>query len=778
MGGVSKNSDKEENNFVPSKRLLEDSSQFSNNSERLLQSLADESHFAFGSNMDERPAKVRRTETHDLDRRSSPQQQKASYANILSDHAITHDNRLSRDIKDARDIIGGSREVKEDIRVLHSDMPCSHSIANVARLDGRRNEKDFRFDKAFGTDFKGNIKSEKDWTDKKYSKSPNDRSYSWHPAQQDTHCVGMDGNINFFVAVEEYFKGPVVTGDIDLDTKTEEKLKEKGRERKDWRSKDWREKEILNDDSRSNIKGVSNGNKELVKEREVDRWLRATSNIQKDNEGKEKNPVKKEVADMVGMECLPHGKHIDESEKVEEHETLNLEPRKQKDDVIKGFDGEFRGNKRENNLQVDGEKHKIFDSYDNEAKDESDGYGTAEKGSESLGHDFTQCKRKRHSRGSPNNNWELYFSSETCDHEGIQGKSEVAAIVYEPGGSMSKLLKLWKEFEASSENKNGDFIPYGPILDIRIPPKHVSSTNRQLRYAQMWGTDVYTIDSDVVAVLIHTGYCLPLTSPLPAAIDELQATIRVLPPQECYLSTIRNNIHSRAWGSSAHCSYRIENCSIVKKGGGTIKLEPHFTRISGLEPTIAPLPFERTMIPRAATASNVLSQQRFVREVSVQYNLCNEPWIKYSVSIVADKGMRKPLYTSARLKKGEVLYLETHFNRYELCFNREKACLNRASTSCQTSAFSEKRQCHSSLVQVCDRNATDGENIADMFRWSQCKKVLPEKMMRSIGIPLPTEHLVVLEENLDWEDIQWSQAAVWIAGKEYKLARVHFLSPK
>ena len=32
---------------------------------------------------------------------------------------------------------------------------------------------------------------------------------------------------------------------------------------------------------------------------------------------------------------------------------------------------------------------------------------------------------------------------------------------------------------------------------------------------------------------------------------------------------------------------------------------------------------------------------------------------------MADKGLKKSLYTSARLKKGEVIYLETHFDRYE-----------------------------------------------------------------------------------------------------------------
>lgn len=37
--------------------------------------------------------------------------------------------------------------------------------------------------------------------------------------------------------------------------------------------------------------------------------------------------------------------------------------------------------------------------------------------------------------------------------------------------------------------------------------------------------------------------------------------------------------------------------------------------------------------------------------------------IKYSISAIADKGLKKPLFTSARLKKGEVLYLESRTRR-------------------------------------------------------------------------------------------------------------------
>ncbi|WJX12778.1 hypothetical protein P8452_03234 [Trifolium repens] len=125
---------------------------------------------------------------------------------------------------------------------------------------------------------------------------------------------------------------------------------------------------------------------------------------------------------------------------------------------------------------------------------------------------------------------------------------------------------------------------------------------------------VYTYDSDLVAVLMHTGYCRPTTSPPPAAaIQELCATIRVLPPKDWYISTLRNNVRSHAGGAAIGCSYRNERCCIVKKGGETIDLEPCLTYTSTIEPTLAPVAVERTMTTRPqlryAPASN--NKQKF-----------------------------------------------------------------------------------------------------------------------------------------------------------------------
>ncbi|KZV39805.1 hypothetical protein F511_28730 [Dorcoceras hygrometricum] len=352
----------------------------------------------------------------------------------------------------------------------------------------------------------------------------------------------------------------------------------------------------------------------------------------------------------------------------------------------------------------------------------------------------------------------------------------MSCVVYKIGECMQELIRLWKEYESSPADEACESSRNGPTLEIRIPAEHVTATNRQVRGGQLWGTDVYTVDSDLVAVLMHAGYCRPTASPPPSAAQELRATIRVLPPQDCYISTLRNNVRSRAWGAAIGCSYRVERCCIIKKGGGIIELEPCLTHSSTMEPTLAPVAVERTMTTRAA-ASNALRQQRFVREVTIQFNLCMEPWLKYSISAVADKGLKKILFTSSRLKKGEVLYLETHSQRYELCFNMEKV-VKVPTVPYVHGSETGRTQTYNSHHSNGERNALDCEStVVDIFRWSLCKRPLPQKIMQNMGIPLPIEFMEVLEENLEWDDISWSQTGVWIAGREYALARAHFLSP-
>ena len=47
-----------------------------------------------------------------------------------------------------------------------------------------------------------------------------------------------------------------------------------------------------------------------------------------------------------------------------------------------------------------------------------------------------------------------------------------------------------------------------------------------------------------------------------------------------------------------------------------------------------------------------------VQEVTVMFNLVNEPWLKYNMAAVADKGLKPHEWTSAKLHS-HVMYLES-----------------------------------------------------------------------------------------------------------------------
>ncbi|KAG0164327.1 hypothetical protein DFQ28_010514 [Apophysomyces sp. BC1034] len=148
------------------------------------------------------------------------------------------------------------------------------------------------------------------------------------------------------------------------------------------------------------------------------------------------------------------------------------------------------------------------------------------------------------------------------------------------------------------------------VLEVRVPARYLNYGNARVRKRAVWGTDIYTDDSDVVAMAIHSGKYKPLFSepevqpdssfalaiagkPLEAAQaakmlaisgkkwqarderapdHDLKVTVRVLPKLRCYASTIRHNIKSRPWGDNHDgVSFYVENVEKIKKGEARLR---------------------------------------------------------------------------------------------------------------------------------------------------------------------------------------------------------------
>ncbi|RYR06921.1 hypothetical protein Ahy_B05g074237 isoform B [Arachis hypogaea] len=800
-----------------SKHPHEDSGAYS----KLIPSVSGEHHLPYDIGQDSRAAKTLRAEPRDADRRSplhSVYRMPSSFNDSHADHATGTENRIeSKDLKENRDLRFENRDTKAEKELpgeARRDSQIAKSEKDV-RVEGRSDDnKDTRHDQDIYNDSTSDIKKDKDgfgvvsshlnWKEskeyrgKRYPDVPSGSLDPWHISRGNTPIeVGKQRMDSSTAEERDYLEAHEAVGENKIDSKSEDRFKD--RKRRDVKHRELGDKEKERSDHR-NIMQVNNtsgeGKEPSKEERDVEKWDKERKDLPKERDNskdREKDNLKRELWNGMEKEVSNNEKELgDGSAKITEKEP---EQKKLKDaDSWKNVDREGRERRKERDGDVEGDRPEKRSKFDKQSEDGSaDGEETGDKEREVHNYNVQHRKRIQRSRGSPQLvNREPRFRSHGQHDDESQGilillewrnlepdisffppsvacalsKTEVTSVVYRAGESMQELIKLWDDYASSQSQveKNGECSNSGPTLEIRIPAENVTATNRQVRGGQLWGTDVYTYDSDLVA-----GYCRPTASPPPTAIQELRATIRVLPRQDCYISTLRNNVRSRAWGAATiGCSYRVERCCIVKRGGGTIDLEPCLTHTSTIEPTLAPVAVERTMTTRAA-ASNALRQQRFVREVTIQYNLCNEPWIKYSISIVADKGLKKALYTSARLKKGEVLYLETHSCRYELGFAGEKMVKTTPSSQLHN-PDAEKSQNHHHSANG-DKADSDSVMI-DVFRWSRCKKPLPQKVMRTIGIPLPPEHVEVLEENLDWEDVQWSQTGVWIAGKEYTLARI------
>jgi len=377
-----------------------------------------------------------------------------------------------------------------------------------------------------------------------------------------------------------------------------------------------------------------------------------------------------------------------------------------------------------------------------------------------------------------------------------------------------RIGEILTKYFADSNNRESD------VFEVRIPAECTVSTNRQVRGHQLWGTDVYTSDSDVVAVLMHCGYYVPSLQ-VPPSLHEIRARVRrVDDVSDEFRSSSRNGIRSRAWGKSGFAKKKtiggeklvaapapaaagaagtpadvkegetmeggegenaeggvggvaasaadplsngvlhtsngqiinaddfgmvVESAVAMTVNQQTIELMP--TAPESLRymvvPTFVPEDKERAQRTRAASNANVnvARKKRMIREVTVLYNLCNEPWMKYSMAAIADKGFKKSQWTSARLRR-DTLYLETKDERYQLSWVKGKG-----------------------------KDENEGS-----YQFAKCKRALPLEEMRKKGIPLPKDELKDEIKNLSWNEVKFGVRGLKVKESEYPVTRLQFLA--
>ncbi|KAK4520230.1 histidine kinase osmosensor [Mucor velutinosus] len=226
--------------------------------------------------------------------------------------------------------------------------------------------------------------------------------------------------------------------------------------------------------------------------------------------------------------------------------------------------------------------------------------------------------------------------------------------------------QVWKSVEGMEEKLLG-FQLYSPqlllpnlegsvngLMEIRVPARFLTFENVKVKKRALWGTDIYTDDSDIVAMAIHSGKYQPHfieptiepTDPFALAVagkqkesieaarrlalsgkkytqhdqhwipdHDLKVTVRVLPTLQSYASSIRHRLKSREWGKHDGMSLFVNKVEKIKRGDARLKgrgtLKSNMFAYESYRKQALGLYQDKKTIPTSSTASSSTSSSSF-----------------------------------------------------------------------------------------------------------------------------------------------------------------------
>jgi hypothetical protein len=277
-----------------------------------------------------------------------------------------------------------------------------------------------------------------------------------------------------------------------------------------------------------------------------------------------------------------------------------------------------------------------------------------------------------------------------------------------------------------------DLTPYlQQLIEIRIAREFIGPYNRQVINQQLWGNDVYTSDSDIVASLHHVGL-LNIWQPLPPQYEGVSVLARVTKGRTNYVSSLRNGIKSK---------------KCVNYEGHSIKPERimYLNSLGKLEELIEMAEKMPTDYPKIRTKPSINPKAtRIVPGTHVVFDLSFEPAVPFNLNNFGDKGWDEASYLSSKLRKS-VVYLETKNKRYEL-----------------SQVLDDVTQTDSNEEEIFEK--------PDKYRWAEVKSPLMTKdsaFMSAQKIPLEDALVSSIHDDLDWSEIQFSSTSIFIRDVEY-----------
>ena len=264
------------------------------------------------------------------------------------------------------------------------------------------------------------------------------------------------------------------------------------------------------------------------------------------------------------------------------------------------------------------------------------------------------------------------------------------------------------------------------MVEIRVGREFLSFNNKEVSNARLWGTDVYTSDSDIVAVIQHAGL-MDLSQPIPEQYEGVAVYIRVSKGRSNYVATFKNHIRSKRCVNYEGHSVKPDKVLYLASLGTQEELREMASRM--------PTDFQRQRVKPTLN----MKKKCMMPGVFVVTNLSFEEWSMYSLEFIGEK--TNEVRKLATRLRSEVVYLETETERYELC-----------------------------------RGEEGGKDLkGEKYRWSSLKHPLLTKDGHFMSVNrTPLEgtwvkqlHKGKTQAGVEWTEIEWGSQHVAVKGVSY-----------
>lgn len=325
-------------------------------------------------------------------------------------------------------------------------------------------------------------------------------------------------------------------------------------------------------------------------------------------------------------------------------------------------------------------------------------------------------------------------------------------------------------------------------VDVVVAPEFLTSANDAVRMRVLWGADEYTDDSDVVAMLMHSGHFV-LPSVKPVDFDHVIVRLRVersgsrrgapFEARDC------NGLRSRAWGS-VYEGARISIASVtaVKGGVHTVLAKPVLAAVSHRIPHLAPWSSDEGSKPGSSGSSvggdsgngpsklstgpsgaAVIVAAKLVPEATVSFDLSNEPCLSYALTAVANIGLDPDLWPARRLTR-EVLYIENASCRYEVAVLPEDLPSDIGTGMVDPPVRFAKVKAEALMrLLLCGGTMNKARGAPSASSGSE---------RESVEVPCPASDVDVIVPKLKWSELFWDTKGVTVNSVHYNIDKLAY----